>query len=89
VSLLPFVTLAQAPYIALVCLLVAVPLVLPFAAAWSRRPGQSLWGWDARLGVRRARVDAYHPRAYWWEAVLMSQRLVSCWHHSTLSVVMA
>lgn len=71
----------QAPYVVLVVLLVAVPALLPFAAAWSRRVGGSAWDNDVRLGVRRALVDCYHPKAYWWEAALMAQRLVrpSCY----------
>lgn len=65
----------QVPYILLVAILVAIPAVLPFAAAWSCRPGGSVWDTDVRLGVRRAVVDSYHQRAYWWEAALMAQRL--------------
>ena len=67
----------QAPYILLVAFLVAIPATLPFAAAWSRRRGGAPWIVDVRLGVRRALVDSYHHRAYWWEAALMAQRLVS------------
>ena len=66
----------QAPYVLLVVLLVTVPALLPFAAAWSRKPGGTAWDQDVRVGVRRALVDCYHPKAYWWEAALMAQRLV-------------
>lgn len=71
----------QAPYIALLAVLVAVPLALPLLAAWSRRePGlfspNSLVCADLRVGVRRALVESYAPHAFWWEAVLMAQRLV-------------
>jgi hypothetical protein len=36
---------------------------------------------DLRVGVRRALVETYTPGLFWWEAVLMAQRLVraSCW----------
>jgi hypothetical protein len=34
------------------------------------------WVRDLRLGVRRAIVEAYSDRMYWWEAALMVQRLV-------------
>jgi hypothetical protein len=34
------------------------------------------WMHDIRMGVRRAVVDAYSDRMYWWEASLMVQRLV-------------
>jgi hypothetical protein len=60
----------QAPYIVLVAILVAIPVLLPLVAAWSRRPARFLWDGDVRVGVRRALVDSYHHRAYWWEAAL-------------------
>ncbi len=75
-------TARQAKYVLLVALLVAVPMALPFVAAWSRRePGVGLgsrWHWveDVRAGVHPALVDIYGP-LYWWEAALMLQRLVS------------
>ncbi len=31
---------------------------------------------DLRLGVRRAVVEAYSNRMFWWEAAMMAQRLV-------------
>ncbi len=69
----------QSPFVVLVALLVAVPLALPVVAAWSRaehgHPG-SLHN-AVRLGVRRALVDPYRDGVFWWEAVLMAQRLVS------------
>lgn len=80
----------QLPYLGLLVVLVAVPLVLPFAAAWSRREGglyslnplergrgmRAGWREDVRLGVRQAIVDSYSPTTYWWEAALMAQRLI-------------
>ncbi len=41
---------------------------------------------DLRLGLRRALVDAYRPEVYWWEAVLMLQRLVR--HRATVCIAM-
>jgi hypothetical protein len=75
----------QLPYVVLVGLLIAVPVGLPMVAAWARRSGSSGLGVegasgscmeDVRNGLRRALVDAYQPRAYWFEAVLMLMRLV-------------
>ena len=72
----------QAKYVFLVILLVALPVALPFVAAWSRRkPGveggpRRHWVEDVRAGVHPALVDIYGP-LYWWEAALMLQRLVS------------
>jgi hypothetical protein len=81
----------QVPYILLVALLAAVPAVLPLIAAWSRRPTRNdiesmrdLREYDSphpladdiRLGVKRALVDPYVHSAFYWEAVLMTQRLV-------------
>jgi hypothetical protein len=81
----------QAPYVLLVALLAAVPLMLPLVALWSRRPTRNdiesmrqLREYDSphdlrddvRLGVKRALVDPYLSKAFWWEAVLMTQRLV-------------
>ena len=69
----------QSPFVVLVALLVAVPLALPGVAAWSRaehgNPGSPRHA--VRLGVRRALVDPYRDGVFWWEAVLMAQRLVS------------
>jgi hypothetical protein len=31
---------------------------------------------DMRWGVRRAIVESYRPGAFWWESVLLGQRLV-------------
>jgi hypothetical protein len=68
----------QAPYVALSIVLVAIPIVLPFLAAWARwSPSVDTRGWvqDVRGGVHRAVVEIY-GRLYWWEAVMMLQRLV-------------
>jgi hypothetical protein len=62
----------QAPYVVLGVVLVGTPTALPFLAAWARQPT----GGVVRRGVRRALVDPYRDGAYWWEAVLMAQRLV-------------
>lgn len=62
----------QAPYVVLGAMLVCTPMALPFLAAWARHPA----GGAVRWGVRRALVEPYRDGAYWWEAVLMSQRLV-------------
>ncbi len=40
---------------------------------WCGRPG---WGEDIRRGAERALVASYKDRAYWWEFVLIYQRLV-------------
>jgi hypothetical protein len=81
----------QAPYVLLVSILAAIPILLPLVAAWSRRPtrkdiqsmqrlmqhvGPPPLADDIRLGVKRALVDPYVPAAFYWEAVLMTQRLV-------------
>lgn len=72
----------QSPYVVAVAVLVGVPLVLPLVAGWSlptaaassraRTPLAN----DVHAGVRRALVEAYHDHAYFWEAVLMAERLV-------------
>jgi hypothetical protein len=71
----------QAGLLVLVTLLAAAPLGVAWLAAWSRRGvGPSDVGShlkrDVRLGLRRALVDSYKKGAYFWEAVLMGQRLV-------------
>jgi hypothetical protein len=47
--------------------------MLPCACALC---AERTWMLDIRVGVRRAVVDAYSDRMYWWEASLMVQRLV-------------
>ncbi len=78
----------QLPYLLLLILLIAIVLVLPWVAAWSLRSPtastaiahSSSWTLltaDVRAGVRWALVESYKPTAYWWEAALLGQRLVS------------
>jgi hypothetical protein len=71
----------QAPYVVLGVVLVGTPAALPFLAAWARQPTDGA----VRRGVRRALVDPYRDGAYWWEAVLMAQRLVRCVLNSRMS----
>jgi hypothetical protein len=79
----------QLPYVLLVGVLVMVPVVLPWVAAWSNaqpKPGVGSGSSSGRahadgrhylrLGVRQALVASFRPVAFWWEAALMAQRLV-------------
>ncbi len=71
----------QFPLVLILAVLVATPIVLPMAAAWSVKKagprGSKFCGRSGRIGVRRALVDMYVDRHFWWEAVMMAQRLVS------------
>ena len=73
----------QLPLIVSVAVLVAVPLLLPLAAKWSLASHAADHAWRAqpwRLAVRLALVESYHRQWYWWESVLMAQRLVRPTH---------
>jgi hypothetical protein len=68
----------QAPIVVLGLLLCVLPLVVIYLAWWARqdtKPGSAPSHW--RAGVRRALILPYQDRTYWWEGVLMLQRLVS------------
>ena len=65
----------QLPLILAVSLLVVVPLVLPALAAWSLRRTPTRYRY-VRIGVRLAIVESYHKGWYWWESMLLVQRLV-------------
>ena len=85
----------QLPEMLSLVILLTAPVLLPFFAAWSRRPpspgystefqvvrgpgklqGSRRLADDVRVGIRRALTGSYKPATYWWEAVLMVQRLV-------------
>lgn len=68
--------------------LVVVPLLLPHAASWSRRPhgaSDSPTRQQWRLAVRLALVESYDQAWYWWESALMAQRLALALVYTFLS----
>jgi hypothetical protein len=81
----------QLPLVVALAALAACPLAAAWAAMWSRQgPGRGVGmtprsvqrgaglAADVRCGVRLALVDTYREGRHWWEAVLMTQRLVRC-----------
>jgi hypothetical protein len=72
----------QGVYLAMLGGLVCVPPGVGLAARWALRATPTTLSTssalvnDVRLGTRRALVDTYTGRWYWWEAALMVQRLV-------------
>lgn len=75
---------AQVGYLILVAVLVAAPLGVGLLASWAKGavPALGLGAssptimLDVRLGLQRALVLTYRDSVYWWEGLLMVQRLV-------------
>ena len=69
----------QAGYLILVALLVAAPLGVGLLSSWAKnatRSGTPSLLLDVRLGLQRSLVLTYKESVYWWEGLLMVQRLV-------------
>jgi hypothetical protein len=71
----------QLPATLCLALLLATPALLPVVATWSRRAPlrdhhRIRFVDDLRTGINLALVISYKPSTYWWESILMTQRLV-------------
>ncbi len=82
----------QLPLLFVLAALVAMPIVL---AVWTTRALRRVphtvaavvvsTSTDVKAGLRRAVVETYNGPFFWWESVLMAQRLVRfCWYKQVL-----